>query len=46
MRIHPVFHISLLEKVPENAKRELVHIDEEIQEPLYNVDHIIEYKLV
>ena len=29
MRIYPVFHISLLEKAPENAKRGLVHIDEE-----------------
>ena len=46
MRIHLVFHISLLEKAPENAKRELVHIDKETQEPLYDVDHIIGHKLV
>ena len=46
MRIHPIFHISLLEKAPENAKREPVYIDKEIQEPLYNVDHIIEHKLI
>ena len=46
MRIHPVFHISLLELAPENAKRGPVHIDEETQEPLYEVDHIIKYKLV
>ena len=30
MRIYPVFHILLLEKAPENAKRGLVHIDEGI----------------
>ena len=29
MRIHPVFHISLLEKAPENTKRGPVHINEE-----------------
>ena len=46
MRIHPVFHISLLEKAPENAKRGPVHIDKETQEPLYEVDHIIGHKLV
>ena len=46
MRIYLVFHISLLELAPENARRELVHIDEETQEPLYEVDYIIEYKLV
>ena len=46
MRIYLVFHISLLEKASENAKRELVYIDKEIQEPLYNIDYIIEYKLV
>ena len=46
MRIYLVFHISLLEKVLENTKRELVYIDEKTQEPLYNVNYIIEYKLV
>ena len=46
MRIHLVFHISLLEKALENAKRGLVHIDKEIQESLYNVNHIIEHKLI
>ena len=46
IRIHPVFHISLLEKAPENAKQEPVHIDKKTQKPLYNVDHIIGYKLV
>ena len=46
MRIYPVFHISLLELAPGSAKREPVHIDEETQEPLYEVDYIIGYKLV
>ena len=46
IRIYPVFHISLLELAPENARRGLVHIDEEIQELLYEVDYIIGYKLV
>ena len=46
MRIYLVFYISLLELVLENAKRELVYIDEEIQELLYEVDYIIEYKLI
>ena len=45
MGIYLVFHISLLEKALENAKRGLVYIDKEIQEPLYDVDHIIGYKL-
>ena len=30
IRIYLVFYISLLELVPENTRRELVHIDEEI----------------
>ena len=38
MRIHPVFHISLLEPATGNAKQGLIHIDEETQEPLYEVD--------
>ena len=46
MRIHPVFHISLLELATGNAKQGLIHIDEEIQEPLYEVDQVMGYKLV
>ena len=38
IRIYPVFHISLLEKVSENAKREPIHIDKETQKLLYKVD--------
>ena len=46
MRIYLVFHILLLELAPENVRREPVHIDKETQEPLYEVDYIIEHKLV
>ena len=46
MRIYLVFHILLLELAPENVRREPVHIDEETQEPLYEVDYIIGHKLV
>ena len=45
IRIYLVFHILLLKKVFKNVKRELVHINKEIQEPLYEVNNIIEYKL-
>ena len=46
MRIYLVFYISLLELASENARQGPVYIDEEIQEPLYEVDYIIGYKLV
>ena len=46
IRIHPVFHISLLEPATGNAKQEPIHIDKETQEPLYKVDQVIGYKLV
>ena len=46
IRIHLVFHISLLEPVSDNARLGLSHIDEETQEPLYKVDYIIEHKEV
>ena len=45
-RIYLVFYILLLEKVLENAKRELVYIDKETQESLYEVDYIIEHKII
>ena len=44
MRIHPVFHISLLEPAPDNARTGPIHIDEETQEPLYEVDKIMGHK--
>ena len=46
IRIHLVFHISLLEPALDNARLELIQIDKEIQTPLYEVDEIIEHKEV
>jgi hypothetical protein len=46
MRIHPVFHISLLEPAPKNAVPGPVEIDEETQTPRYEVDSILGYKLI
>ena len=44
MRIHLVFHISLLELVLDNARIEPIYIDKKTQELLYKVDKIIGYK--
>ena len=46
MRVHPVFHISLLEPAPRNARPGPVEIDEETQEPRYEVDGILGHKEV
>jgi RNase H-like domain found in reverse transcriptase/Reverse transcriptase (RNA-dependent DNA polymerase)/Integrase zinc binding domain/Chromo (CHRromatin Organisation MOdifier) domain/Retroviral aspartyl protease len=46
MRIHPLFHISLLEPAPRNARPGPTEIDEETQTPYYEVDKIIGYRLV
>ena len=46
MRIYLVFYISLLELVPNNARLGLSYIDEEMEEPLYEVDKIIGHKEV
>ena len=46
MRTHPVFHVSLLELVLDNARLGPIQIDEEIQILLYKVDEIIGYKEV
>jgi hypothetical protein len=43
MNIHPVFHKSLLEKAPSDATPGPVLIDKETQEPLYDVEEILEY---
>ena len=45
MRIHPVFHISLLEPVLKNAKQGPIHIHKEIQALLYDVDYIMKHKM-
>ena len=46
MRIHPVFHVSLLEPASDNARLGPIQIDEEIQISLYEVDEIIGHKEV
>jgi hypothetical protein len=42
MRIYPAFHISLLEPAPENVRPGPVEIDEETQEPRYEVEPILD----
>ena len=44
IRIYLVFYISLLELVLDNARIGPIHIDEETQEPLYEVNKIIGHK--
>jgi hypothetical protein len=46
MRIHPVFHISLLEPTPPNARLGPVEIDHETQQPYYKAEKIIGFKLI
>ena len=46
MRIHPVFHISLLEPAPLTAKPGPIEIDEETQQPYYEAEEIIGFKLI
>ena len=46
MRIHPVFHISLLEKAPAGARPGPTHLDEETQEPHYEVKKIMGYQTI
>jgi len=46
MRIHPVFHISLLEPAPPNAVPGPVELDNETQQPEYEVDRIMKHKVV
>jgi len=42
MRIHPVFHISLLEPSKTNARPGPVEIDGETQEPRYEIEEILD----
>ena len=42
MRIHPVFHISLLEPAPQNARQTSVDISEELQEQRFEVERILD----
>ena len=45
MRIHLTFHVSLLESASKDARLEPIEIDEEIQQPYYEIDKIIGTKL-
>jgi hypothetical protein len=42
MNVYPVFHKSLIEKAPPNAKPGPVLIHEETQQPLYDVEEILD----
>ena len=47
MRIHNVFHVSLLEKAPQNIKTPgPIYVHEETQEPYYKVDCIMGTQLI
>jgi len=46
MRIHPVFHISLLEPALRNAPLVIPELDPESQDNEYEVDAILDVKLV
>jgi len=46
MKIHKVFHISLLEPAPDNAQPNYVELDEETQEPRYEVDNVLQHETV
>jgi len=46
MRIHPVFHVALLEPAPKNARPGPIHLDEETQEPYYEADQIMGSKII
>jgi len=43
MNIYPVFHKSLLEKAPQSARPGPVAIHEETQEPMYDVEKIVDF---
>jgi hypothetical protein len=46
MRIHLVFHVSLLEKALKGAKLGPIEINKETQELRYKVDKVEEHKVV
>ncbi|EFQ96955.1 hypothetical protein MGYG_09215 [Nannizzia gypsea CBS 118893] len=46
MKIHPVFHVSLIEKAPQNAKPYEPEIQQENQEQEYEVERILDEKRI
>jgi transposase InsO family protein len=44
MNIYPVFHKSLLEKAPQNAKPGPVLVHPETQEPMWDVEKILDFR--
>jgi transposase InsO family protein len=42
MRIHPVFHISLLEPAPKNARQTKTQLSDENQDDVYEVEKILD----
>jgi Chromo (CHRromatin Organisation MOdifier) domain len=42
MRIHPVFHISLLEPAPRGAKQTQIQLSDENQEDVYKVEKVLD----
>ena len=47
MRIHPTFHISLLEPAPKNAKLATsVPIDEDMTNNEYDIEHVLKQKII
>merc|ERR1711977_316759 len=44
LNIYPVFHKSLLEKAPPNAKPGPVLVHEETQQPIYDVERVVDSK--
>ena len=45
IRIHLIFHISLLELTTTNTTLKLINLDQETQEPLYKVKEILDHQI-
>jgi Chromo (CHRromatin Organisation MOdifier) domain len=42
IRIHPVFHISLLEPAPQDAKQTQIQLSDETQDDVYEVEKVLD----
>jgi Chromo (CHRromatin Organisation MOdifier) domain len=42
MRIHPVFHISLLEPAPRDVKQTQIQLSNETQDDVYKVEKVLD----